>query len=116
MVRVMARIECSIGNPGSTVTVKVQFIPQFQRRAVGSGPLSKWRDSWRRLPSLSVRAPGPPKKLGGRGRAKGSRNKLAEKFLDDLYDIPGWGRPMRLILIVVTVGLAMLLELAVSTD
>src|SRR5262249_38189251 len=66
-----------------------------------------------RLPSLSMRAPGPPKKLSGRRRPKGSRNS-GEKFLEDFYDIPGWRRPMRLMLIVATVAVAMLLDLRVS--
>src|SRR5262249_48386853 len=37
-----------------------------------------------------------------------------EKFLEDFYDIPGWRRPMRLMLIVATVAVAMLLDLRVS--
>src|SRR5262249_14478171 len=30
------------------------------RRAVATGRLSKWHDCWRRLPSLSTQASGPP--------------------------------------------------------
>ena len=47
------------------MTVKVQFISQFQRCAVGIGPLSKWRDCWRRLRSLSTQAQEPQKKPQG---------------------------------------------------
>src|SRR5215468_2241997 len=113
MVRAMARIECSIGNRGSTVTVKVQFIPQFQH--------ARWE---------LVRCPSGAIVGGGcrlfrcerRGRRRNSvdadaRREAAisgEKFLEDFYDIPGWRRPMRLMLIVGTVAVAMLLDLRVS--